>query len=203
MKVYTSGSSPFGRKVKIAAAVKDLSSAIAFEYVDTLPVRNPGLQSVNPLAKIPVLVTDAGEHIFDSGVICEYLDSMGPGTAVLFPRDGDARWRTLTLGSLADGILEAALLLVYEKRFRPEDKWVDSWMERQQAKIDAALDHLEADPPALLSNGPDYGQLTVAVALGYLDFRHGGVWRDGHPRLVAWLDAFADRVPAYGATQPE
>jgi len=110
-------------------------------------------------------------------VICEYLDSLAP-SPVLFPKSGPERWKTLVLGALADGILDAALLLVYEKRFRPEDKWHATWQQRQQAKIDRALDQLERSPPAW-GQSPDYGHMTLACALGYLDFRHEGKWRAG------------------------
>ncbi|RTL62745.1 MAG: glutathione S-transferase, partial [Hyphomicrobiales bacterium] len=110
--------------------------------------------------------------------------------------------KTLVLGALADGILDAALLLVYEKRFRPEEKWHAPWTERQQAKVDRALDYLEAAPPAMTS-GPTYGHMTLACALGYLDFRHEGKWRAGHPKLVQWLDAFAAAVPAFEETRPK
>src|SRR5690606_21793 len=106
------------------------------------------------------------------------------------------------VGALADGILDAALLLVYEKRFRPEDKWVETWMQRQQVKIDTALDWLERAPPAW-SGHPDYGHITLACALGYLDFRHGGHWRAGHPSMVAWLDRFDAEVPAFAETRPD
>src|SRR5262249_13032441 len=111
------------------------------------------------------------------------------------------RWKTLVLGSVADGILDAALLLVYEKRFRPEEKWHAPWQQRQQAKIDRALDQLEKSPPAW-SGSPDYGHLTLACALGYLDFRHEGRWRAGHPKLVAWLGKNAKAVPAFEETRP-
>ena len=98
-------------------------------------------------------------------------------------------------------MIDAAILMVYEKRFRPEEIWHQPWIERQQTKIDGALDALEANPPAF--NGtPDYGTLSIAVALGYLDFRHEGKWRAGHPKLVAWLEAFAAAVPAFELTRP-
>jgi len=200
MKVLSASASPYGRKVKLTALVKGLQDQITFEAADTRPTENPDLQSKAPLAKIPVLLTDDGLTLFDSRVICEYLDSQ-VASPVLFPGDGRARWQTLALGALADGILDAALLLVYEARFRPEDKWVDDWIKRQQLKIDAALDHLEAAPP-VWDQHPNYGHITLACALGYLDFRHDGVWRKEHPKLVGWLDKFAIDVQAFNATKP-
>ncbi len=135
MKLLFSPASPYARKVTITAAVKGVADQIETVPTDTFPLVNEDLRRENPLSKIPVLITDDGTRIFDSHVICEYLDSLAPEPR-LFPASGPERFRTLTLGALADGILDAALLLVYEKRYRPEDKWVESWMQRQQAKID-------------------------------------------------------------------
>ena len=200
MKIYSAGPSPYGRKVKMTAKMKGLYDRIAFQDADTMPIDNPELQAKNPLSKIPVLITDAGEAIYDSHVICEYLDGQ-VAHPVLFPGDGEERWTTLTRGALADGILDAALLMVYEKRFRPEEKWHPDWMRRQELKITGAVDYLEANTP-MIERNPDYGHLSIAAALGYLDFRHEGRWRDGHPKLVAWLDDFAKAIPAFDETRP-
>jgi glutathione S-transferase len=200
MKLLSSPLSPYGRKVKITAKVKGVMDRIDVQTADTNVPNNPVLTKENPLAKIPVLILDDGTQLFDSHVICEYLDSLRP-IPRLFPDAGAERFNTLTLGALGDGMLDAALLLVYEKRFRPEDKWVQSWMDRQQAKIDGALDHLEKNPPDWGAH-PDYGHITIACALGYLDFRHEGKWRATHRGLVAWLDKFAAAVPAYAETNP-
>jgi glutathione S-transferase len=200
MKLLSSPMSPYGRKVKIALAMKGLKKEVEVVTVDTNIPNNPEIKP-NPLAKIPTLVLNDGTAIYDSHVVCEYLDGLAP-SPVLFPKGGAERFRTLTLGALADGILDAALLLVYEKRFRPEEKWHAPWQERQQSKINGALDHLEQAPPAWTAN-PDYGHLTLACALGYLDFRHEGKWRAGRPKLVAWLDKFASAVPAFEETRPK
>ncbi|MGH9423701.1 MAG: glutathione S-transferase [Thermoanaerobaculia bacterium] len=201
MKLLHSPLSPYVRKVKITAIMKGLMDRIESVPADTMILNNPEINRVNPLAKIPALITEDGMTVFDSNVICEYLDGLAP-SPVLFPREARERIKALTLASLADGILDAALLLVYEKRFRPEEKWHAPWQERQQTKIDEALNHLEKNPPAWGAN-PDYGHLTLAAALGYLDFRHEGKWRAGHPKLVAWLDKFAKAVPAFEATKPQ
>jgi len=187
MKLLSNALSPYGRKVNLTIAVKGLGSQIEMVSVDTNPGTNVEINSANPLGKIPALVLDDKTPIFDSNVICEYLDSLKPAP-VLLPNSGPERWKTMVLGSLADGILDAAVLLVYEKR--------------QQAKIDRALEQLEKSPPAW-SGGPDYGHLTLACALGYLDFRHEGKWRAGHPKLVAWLDQYAKVVPAFEETKPK
>ena len=201
MKLLSNRLSPYGRKVKIAMAMKGLADNIEVLHIDTNPLDNPQINQANPLAKIPALVVEGDTAIFDSHVICEYLDSLAP-TPVLFPKGGVERIKTLTLGSLCDGILDAALLLVYEKRFRTEEKWHEPWMDRQRTKIDRSLDYLEPNPPAWTAS-PDYGHLTLASALGYLDIRHEGKWRAAHPNLVAWLDRFAKAVPSFDETRPK
>jgi glutathione S-transferase len=199
LRLLTHPFSPYGRKVTLAAAVKGVENTIEVVAVDTNPMENPALASVNPLGKIPALIAD-GTPIYDSKVICEYLDGLAPSPR-LIPSSGPERIRTLTLGALADGILDAALLLVYEKRFRPEDKWHAPWQQRQQGKIDRALDLLERQPPDWGAS-PAYGHLAVACALGYLDFRHGGTWRTPRDGLVAWLDRFRAAVPAFDRSRP-
>ncbi|MFO1169672.1 MAG: glutathione S-transferase family protein [Hyphomicrobiaceae bacterium] len=194
MILRSSPPSPFGRKVKLAAAVLGLTDQIKIEVTDT---SDPGLKRQNPLAKIPTLVLDDGFCLYDSAVICEYLDSLKGST--LFP-SGAARWPALRLAALADGLMEAALLLVYEKRIRPEGTWNAQWIEMQQQKIDAGLDHLE-QVQGTLGAKPDIGEIGLACALGYLDLRHQGKWRATHPKLVAWLDDFAAKVPAFEATR--
>jgi glutathione S-transferase len=200
MKLLYSPMSPYVRKVMMTAQIKGLERQIKTEKADTALVGNKHIVQENPLAKIPVLVLNDGTQLYDSHVICEYLDSLST-TRRLFPAAGAERFNTLTLGALGDGMMDASLLLVYEKRYRPEDKWVVSWMDRQQTKIDEALAHLEANPP-LWGSAPDYGHLTIAAALGYLDLRHEGRWRTGHPNLVRWLDQFAAVEPSYEATRP-
>lgn len=199
MKLLFSPASPYVRKVMMTARIKGVADKIATQASDTNK-GDPELNTRNPLGKIPCLITDEGDALFDSHVICEYLDSLAPNP-VLFPKSGSERWKTLTLGALGDGILDAALLLVYERRFRPEPMVVQAWVDRQQAKIDRAIDQIEAAPPGWGAH-PDYGHLTLATALGYLDFRLEGKWRTKHPQAVAWLDRFAKAVPAFEATKP-
>jgi len=196
MKLTASKASPFVRKVLLTIALKDLTSKV--EQVEDVDRK---VRSHNPLHKIPTLLLEDGEAVQDSHVICEYLDMLTPDPR-LFPSDARKRVKTLTLASLGDGIMEAALLVMFESRFRPADKWVQSWVDRQQNKIDAAVDWLENNIP-VIGDHPDYGHLTIACALGYLDFRLKGAWRDGHPNLVKWLDSFAGRVPAFGQSAPE
>ncbi len=200
MKLLSALPSPFGRKVKITAHLKGVADRMEVELVDTSKAVNEALMAQNPLAKIPVLILDDGTRIYDSPVICEYLDSLSE-TPRLFGVQGLERTKMLTRAALADGILDAAILIVYENRFRPEEKRVGSWLERQNAKIIAALDHLETNPVEWRGT-PDYADVTLACALGYLDFRLEGKWRAGRPWLVSWLEAFAAAVPAFEATRP-
>ena len=199
MKLLSSPSSPFVRKVTIAAGMKGVLDRIEMQPAD-INKGDENLYRQNPLGKIPCLITDSGVALYDSPVICEYLDTLAPAP-VLFPKTGPERFAALTRGGLGDGILDAALLLVYERRFRPENMQVAGWVERQQSKIDRSLDQLESAPPTW-AQSPDYGHLTLACALGYLDFRHEAKWRAKHPGLVAWLERFAAAVPDFGKTTP-
>ena len=199
MKLLSSPASPFGRKVKMTIWMKNLKDKVEITTVDATK-GDPVLSAANPMGRIPVLVLASNQAIHDSHIICEYLDSVGTGPA-LFPKSGAERWDTLTRASLADGIIEAALLKVYEGRYRPENMKVQSWLDRQDTKINGSLGMLEKNPP-LWKEAPDYGHLTLAAALGYLDFRHPGTWRHAHPKLVSWLDTFAKAVPAYEASKP-
>jgi glutathione S-transferase len=134
-------------------------------------------------------------------VILEYLDDRAGGGKII-PRDTGLRFVALRLQALCDGILDASILTIYESRWRPPEKHEAKWLDHQAGKVERALAVLEAAPPALGPNPapPHVGQIALACALGYRDLRFGGSWRNDHPRLVAWLDGFAARVPAYAAT---
>lgn len=199
MKLFYSQASPFVRKVLVVAEMRGLAAKMDNVKTDATK-GDADLNRANPLGKLPCLVAN-GEAIHDSHVICEYLDSMGTSGAPLFPAGGPARWRTLTLAALGDGILDAALIAVYERRYRPENMVVQSWLDRQWGKINGALDQLEKAPPTW-TGSPDYGHVTLACALGYLDFRHGAGWRTSRPKLVDWLNQFSATVPAFKATTP-
>jgi len=196
----TSFGSPFGRKARIAASVLGFDGKIKVEEASTQDDKDP-LPQQNPLGKIPVLILDDGSTLFDSRVVLEYLDVLAGGGKIV-PKDTTARFDALRLQALADGMLDAGILLVYEGRYRPPEMAVKGWLDRQSGKIARALAALEKAPPSL-DSPPNVGQITLACALGYLDFRFKGEWRQSHPRLVAWLDNFAARVPAFAATKPE
>ncbi len=200
MKLYHSPASPFVRKVRIAAAVLGLDKRIELVATDT---SNPldSIRAKNPLGKIPVLELGDGDCIYDSAVIVAYLDDLAGGGRVI-PRDLKQRYESLTLELLADGIAEACILQVYEKRMRAESEYSLGWVAHQRDKVSRALAQLEsAPPPEKFDEGvPHVGQIMLACALGYLDLRFEGSWRAGCPKLVAWLDAFGAAVPAFAAT---
>ncbi|KAA2242243.1 glutathione S-transferase family protein [Salinarimonas soli] len=195
----SSPASPFGRKVKIAAALLGLTDRIRIVTADTLDP-NDVLRTQNPLGKIPTLVLETGETLFDSRVIVEYLDALAGGGGVI-PVSGPERFAALRLQALGDGLMDAALAQVYEGRFRPEEMRVQAWLDHQAGKVERALQALET-AHAALGGRITVGEITIACALGYLDLRFAGRWRSEHSRLVAWLADFESRVPAYAATRP-
>jgi glutathione S-transferase len=157
----------------------------------------PALLAVNPTSKVPCLVTDDGLALFDSPVICEYLDSRGEALP-LFPEHGALRWRALKFQAMGDGILDAAVPCRGELG-RPREAARDAAIARHKAAISRTVDALEADVPHKLV---DIGSIAVACALGYLDFRFpADPWRDGHPKLAAWYAAFA-QDPCIAETVP-
>ena len=196
MILRSSPTSPFGRKVKLAAAILGLTSEIEIVVADT---SNPdaGLLQQNPLGKIPTLVLEDGRTFYDSAVILEYLDARAGG-GKLIP-SGEARFTTLTRQALADGVAEAALLVVYEQRFREADMRSAKWVANQNGKVDRGLAFFEENQPDVTAKTVD--AIALAAALGYLDLRFDSVWRATHPKLVAWISAFAAEVPAFEATR--
>lgn len=198
LTLRSSPASPFGRKVKIAAIVLGLMDQIEIVAADTTDPAEP-LRQQNPLGKIPTLVLDDGTTLFDSRVIAEYLDHLAGGGRI-FP-NGEARFAQLRLQALADGLADAALLQVYETRFRPEGMRNEAWVANQAGKVARTLTALDALPPADPTSQPGIGEIALACALGYLDLRFEGKWRAEYPQLVAWLDAFAEAVPAFEATR--
>ena len=199
LTLRTSFSSPFGRKPRIAVGLLGLDDRVKIESASTQEPEDP-LRKQNPLGKVPVLILDDGTAMFDSPVILEYLDMLAGGGRIV-PKDAKARFDALRLEALADGLLDASILIVYEGRYRPAERHEQKWLDLQSGKVERGLGALEAAPPDI-DQTPNVGQITLACALGYLDFRFAGNWRKDHPRLVAWLDAFAARVPAFNATKP-
>ena len=190
--------SPFGRKVKLAASVLGLSGDIKVEPADPNDA-NDSIRQQNPLGKIPTLVLEDGTTLFDSRVIVEYLDHRAGGGKII-PQEPKARFAALRLQALADGMTDAQILLLYEGRFRPPEHHVKKWLDYQADKIKRGLTALEADPPSL-DPLPNVGQIALACFLGHRDLRFAGDWRAAHPKLVAWLDRFAAKVPAFAETK--
>ena len=177
-----------------------MASEVRFLDQDTDATRNQALRDANPLGKVPSARLPDGSVLIDSPVICEMIDTL-KSSPRLIPEHGPERWRTLGLAALADGIMDASIAVVYEKRFRPEPKWHQEWIDKQQVKIDAALRHLETNIPDWTQH-PDYGHIALACALGYLDLRQEGRWRRAQPKLAAWLGRFEAAVPDFASTAP-
>lgn len=201
MRLYHSHRSPYARKVVVVAHEAGLMAHLDLVVTSVSPVAvNSELVADNPLGKLPCLVTDEGEPLYDSRVICEYLDSRHTGHK-LFPHEGPARWLALRRQALADGICDASLLARYESVLRPQDRQWQDWIDGQDRKVAASLDQLEREVESFPTL-PDIGTLAVAVALGYRDFRFADDdWRVSRPRLARWHDAFAER-PSLLATRP-
>jgi glutathione S-transferase len=189
--------SPFGRKVRMAAEVLGLAGHITIEPGDPLDAKDT-LRVQNPLGKLPCLVLADGTAIYDSGVIIEFLQDIAGGD-MLLPPSGMPRIQALTRATLADGIIEAALLVVYESRFRDPGTQSERWLTHQRGKIVRALDAFEAAPPDPAKI--DIVSIGLSCALGYLDWRKPVDWRPGHPNLAAWLAAFAKNEPSFERTR--
>jgi glutathione S-transferase len=192
----SSGASPFARKIRIAAAVLGLEDRIEVIAADTGDPAD-SLRRQNPLGKVPALVLEDGETLFDSAVIVEYLDWLAGGGKII-PSEPKARFRSLTQQALADGVSEAAVLLRYEALWREPAARSEKWMAYHSDKIVRALGAFDQAPPEELA---DVATIALACALGYLDLRFEGAWRKDHPRLAAWLDVFSDATPSFETTR--
>ena len=192
----SSSLSPFGRKVKITASLLGLMDRIEIVATDTTSP-DDAIRTINPLGKIPALELEDGEVLFDSRVIVEYLDWLGGGGII--PVEPKARFQALRSQALADGIMDAAILQVYEARMREEPMRSERWLDHQAGKVARGLAAFELDPPAA---GPRIGAIALACALGYLDIRFAGEWRRSHASLAEWLETFRAEVPAFDATAP-
>ncbi|HUR42011.1 MAG TPA: glutathione S-transferase family protein [Verrucomicrobiae bacterium] len=198
MKLFSSKTSPFARKVRVA--IEELGLADQVEEIVADPFNPPAeLLAANPLSKIPTLVTDRGEAIPDSSLILDYLSTKKSGLATLVR--GAKRWEVLRRTQIADGIIECSVASVLEKR-RPESIHYIPFLDRQVQNMNRALDVLNADAGLLQLQTPGTCEITVGVALGYLDFRLPYVeWRRGRDALATWYTVFAQR-PSMVKTQP-
>ena len=200
MKLRFSPTSPYVRKVCVTAHEVDLDDRIEKVTTNTADA-NSGLTGENPLGKVPTLVTDEGDALCESPVICEYLDALGGGK--LYPPAGPERWRALNLAALGDGIMDAAITRLLEVRLRPDGQRSEGILKHQKTKIIRALDRLEEQAAAgALDQAVTIGEVSLACALGYLDFRFDDDrWRDGRPTLTRWFEGFTAR-PSMQATMP-
>jgi len=173
LTIRTSFGSPYGRKARIAVSILGLDGKVKIEPASTQDSTDP-LRAQNPLGKVPVLLRYDGSTLFDSPVILEYLDMLAGGGRIL-PKEMEPRLEALRLEALADGILDASILVVYEGRYRPPEKLERKWVDMQTSKVTRALAVLESAPPDL-DPTPNVGQITLACALGYRDFRFPGTW---------------------------
>jgi glutathione S-transferase len=197
VKLCFSPTSPYVRKVRACAITRAIDKLIELVPTDA-NASLPEFVAINPLSKVPALVTDDGVALFDSPVICEYLDGIGDARP-MFPPHGAQRWRALKFQAAGDGILDASVPRRGEM-LKPPDAGRTAWIARQKAAVDRTVDALEADPP---HRALDIGSITVACALGYLDFRFASQpWRPGHPKLTAWYEAFAQN-PGIADTVPK
>lgn len=199
MKLISSGTSPFVRKVHVLLHETGQMDDLEIVTARTSPFDTaPEVASANPLGKIPALIRDEGPTIYDSRVICRFLDDRAQSN--LYPQG--RLWETLTLEATADGIMEAAVLMLYEHRLRPAEAVLESWVDAQWDKIDSAVTALNARWVSHLRGPLDMGQIAVGCALAYLDFRHDARgWRKGNDALDDWFALFSQR-DSMKATQP-
>ena len=201
MKLYFSPASPYVRKVLACAIELGLDERIERLPSKAHPIdRDRQIVADNPLGQVPTFFTDDGTVLYDSRVICEYLDTLAGGNR-LFPAAGPRRWRALVAQARGDGVLTAALLARYESILRPPAQQSTAWQDAQMDKVRCALDDMAA---TIAEDGGrvDIGTITTACALGYLDFRFPEEdWRTPRPLLAQWYGTFAAR-PALARTVP-
>lgn len=195
IKVFFSPASPYVRKVMMVAhetgqSLEKLDSAAS-------PInRDSSIVAHNPTGKVPTTILPDGSALYDSRVICRWLDAQHEGSR-MYP-DGD--WDVPRREALADGLLDAALLARYETVMRPEEKIWPEWLQGQMDKVASSLDVMEAESSQLTS--VDAGTIAIGCALAYLDFRFPDYyWRDERPTLASWFKSFSQR-PSFLQTQP-
>ncbi|TYB90702.1 glutathione S-transferase [Oceaniovalibus sp. ACAM 378] len=200
MQLFHSPASPFVRKVVVTLHETGQTGDVEFLAVATTPVNSaPEILAHNPTGKIPALTRPDGPALYDSRVICRYLDARAGGK--LYPES--RIWDTLTLEATADAIMDAAVLMIYERRIRPVEKQSDDWIEAQWGKVARAIGAVNTRWMSHLNGPLDMGQISIGCALGYLDFRHEARdWRIGNDALAKWYETFALR-PAMQATKPD
>ncbi|WP_300033364.1 glutathione S-transferase [uncultured Roseobacter sp.] len=200
MKLFHSPLSPYVRKVVVLLHELEKTDAVALETIATTAfASDDGLMAANPLAKIPALQRDDGVTLYDSRVICGYLNDLFDGS--MYPT-GAGQWENRTLEATGDGIMDCAVSMAYERKLRPENEQSDGWVEAQWTKVDRALSVLNSRWMGHLAGPVSMAHVSVACALSYVDFRHGARnWRGGNAALADWHAAFDSR-PSMQATRP-
>ena len=198
MKLLQSGASPFVRKARVTVIEAGLTDQVSdVPVIANMSKPNPIINAQNPLGKIPCLVFADGSAIFDSRVICRYLDAKGLSN--LYPENG---WDVLTIEAMGDGIMDSAVAIVYERRLRPPNIVFEDYISWHWEKISRTLDLLDQDKMAFLDGDITAGHISVGCALGYLDFRHDDRdWRAGRDLLATWEAKLSNR-PSMAATAP-
>lgn len=201
MKLYYSPTSPFVRKVMIVAIERGLDAAIERLPID-FKAPDPSLVQNNPLRKVPTLILNDGSVLYDSPVICEYLDQL-PGGRHLFPIGGPERWRQLRLQALADGASDAAVLWRMETMRPVEAERSQAWIERQKGVVQRSVAALEKEAPTL-SGELLIGTASVVAALGFLDLRFDDLgWRNDAPVLARWFAAMGEHSAVRETAPPK
>ncbi|MGB3502160.1 MAG: glutathione S-transferase N-terminal domain-containing protein [Mesorhizobium sp.] len=196
-RILCSGPSPYSAKARMAAQ----HAGIALEVVNVDTNADPALLiDNNPLGKIPVVLSDEGEAVYDSRVITQYLNRLS-GNALL-PRNPAKRLEAERLEALADGIADCLITHVYERRMRPEEKIHQPWLDRQWSKVERALDHLNANPPKLPAK-INAGHIALRAVLGYMALRFEGKWERGRSKIVRWTKRFDEKFPELAALLPK
>jgi glutathione S-transferase len=201
MKLYHSPTSPYVRKVRVLLHETGQSDDVELVTAGGTPFTPSGaLMDKNPLTKVPALELPDGAMLFDSRVICAYFDDRAKSGLY---QSGAAHWQTRTLEALSDGILDAALLIVFEGRLRPQDKQMGEWCDAQWAKIERACAAMERDWMDHLAGPFDMGQIAAGCALSYLDFRlDARGWRQGNDALATWFKTFESRASMVATPPP-
>lgn len=201
VRLIGSLASPYVRKVRIVMAEKRIEHTLELEDVWAADTR---ILEANPLGKVPCLIMEDGGAVFDSRVIVEYLDTMTP-VAKLLPPNGRERAEVRTWEALADGVLDAAILVRLEKTQRAPAEQSSKWIERQMGKVTAGLAAMSrglAEKPWCNGHGYSLADIAVGCALGYLDFRFAEInWRERHSNLARLYEKLAAR-PSFVETQP-
>lgn len=195
--LVSSLASPYGRKVRIVVDCLGLTDQMRLQHANTQDESDP-IRQINPLGKIPALIPDGGDPIFDSRVIVDYLETTY-GDGQIIPRAPAQRFRVLTLAALAEGINDALLLITYERRYGEPDQLSPRWLELQHGKLQRSL-------PAVIDSleefkAPNIAATTLACALSYADWRKQIDWRPDYPVLATWLDDYAAAVPSLERTK--